>query len=200
QVKLPDIPGMASQLGSIAATIDTLPFIKNIRALDSMEKPELPTETDTSFSFISRVVKDIANGLFTIQRTNEPVEPLLPPQEKQFLKHNLNLKIEEARIALLNQETALFQKNLTAVEDWTKKYFNDQDPSVATMLQSVSELKQVELQPSLPDISHSLRDLRAWMSQQKQAAIDTKKVDAIVSTRVSTLASTKHDNSAGLLP
>ena len=200
QVKLPDIAGMASQLGSIAGTIDTLPFIKNIRALDSIEKPELPTETDTSFSFISRVVKDIANGLFTIQRTNEPVEPLLPPQEKQYLKHNLNLKIEEARIALLNQETALFHKNLTAVEDWTKKYFNEQDPSVATMLQSVSELKQVELQPSLPDISHSLRDLRAWMNQQKQAAIDTKGAGTIGSGRVSTLASTKHDNSAGLLP
>jgi len=172
QVKLPDIAGMASKLGSIANTIDGLPFVKNIRTLDSMEKPGMPTETDTGFSFVSRVIKDIANGLFTIQRTNEPIEPLLPPQEKQYLKHNLNLKIEEARIALLNQDTELFQKNLSAVEDWTKKYFNEQDPSVANLLQIVAELKQVQLKPELPDISNSLRDLRAWMSKQKKLALD----------------------------
>jgi len=182
QVKLPDVAGMASQLGSIASTLDTLPFIQNIRTLDSIEKPGLPTETDTGFSFVSRIAKDIANGLFTIQRTNEPIEPLLPPQEKQYLKHNLNLKIEEARVALLNQETELFRKNLAAVEDWTRKYFNEQDPSVTNLLQTVTQLKQVELRPSLPDISSSLRDLKAWMSQQKQAAVNTRMPDAVKST------------------
>ncbi len=185
QVKLPDIAGMASQLGSIASTLDTLPFIQNIRTLDSIEKPGLPTETDTGFSFVSRIAKDIANGLFTIQRTNEPIEPLLPPQEKQYLKHNLNLKIEEARVALLNQETELFRKNLAAVEDWTRKYFNEQDPSVTNLLQTVTQLKQVELRPSLPDISSSLRDLKAWMSQQKQAAVNTRMPDAVKSTLAS---------------
>ena len=169
QIKLPDIAGMASQLSSIASSLDNLQFVQNIRTLDSIEKPGLPTETDTGFSFVSRVAKDIANGLFTIQRTNEPVEPLLPPQEKQYLKYNLNLKVEEARVALLNQETELFQKNLVAVEDWTRKYFNDQDPAVVNMLQTVSQLKQVNLRPSLPDISSSLRNIKSWISQQKQA-------------------------------
>ena len=195
QVKLPDIAGMASQLGSIASTLDTLPFIQNIRTLDSMEKPGLPTETDTGFSFVSRIAKDIANGLFTIQRTNEPIEPLLPPQEKQYLKHNLNLKIEEARVALLSQETELFRKNLAAVEDWTRKYFNDQDPSVTNLLQTVTQLKQVELRPSLPDISSSLRDLKAWMNQQKQAAVNTKMPDAVKAT----LASVQTEQQEGQL-
>jgi len=172
QVEIPDIAGMASQLGSVAAAIEQLPFVKSTPGMSNSEISKSADEATDTIGFVRQLVKDITSGLFTIQRTDEPIEPLLPPQEKQFLKHNLNLKIEEARIALLNQETELFQKNLEAVVQWTQKYFDVQDPSVANFLQTLTELKKVNLQPALPDISNSLRELRAWMSQHKQVALE----------------------------
>ena len=196
QVNLPDIAGMASQLSSMAVTVENMPFVKSARNLDSMEKPGQPAETEDSIGFVRRVLKDIASGLFTIQRSDKPIEPLLPPQEKQFLKHNLNLKIEEARIALLNQDTDLFLKNLDAIEQWTRKYFDAQDPAVANLLETVSALTKVELQPALPDISNSLRELRTWMSQHKQVAYDGPSLDAsedmlALSAQASSMVSTK---------
>lgn len=170
QVSLPDIAGMASQLTSMASTIEKLPFVKTARDLDSIDKSVTGKEGEDEANIVSRIVKDIGSGLFTIQRTDEPIEPLLPPEEKQYLKHNLSLKVEQARIALLNQDTELFQKNLLAIEEWTKKYFDPEDAGVASVLQSVATMKQVNLQPDLPDISSSLRNLRAWLSQQKQVA------------------------------
>jgi len=173
QVVLPDISGIASQLSSMADTIENLPYLKNSVTLGSSEVAVSVDESEGNLNFLLRIVKDIAKGLFTIQRSDEPIEPLLPPQEKQYLKHNLSLKLEEARIALLNEETELFQKNLAVIDQWIRKYFDDQDPSVSSFLQTVDGLKQTELHPALPDISNSLRDLRTWLNQQKQAAANT---------------------------
>ena len=181
QVSLPDIPGMATQLTSVASSIEKIPFVKSAHNLESIQKGSTdgvgeaePGIVDDATGFIAKVITDITNGLFTIQRTDEPIEPLLPPQEKHYLKQNLNLKVEQARIALLNQEADLFQNNLLAIEQWTQKYFDNQDPSVNSLLQTVAELKKIQLQPALPDISTSLRELRSWMAQQKQASIGEK--------------------------
>lgn len=169
QVSLPDIAGMAAKLTTVAENIEKLSFVKSARELSSIDKTSTETGESKQANFVSRVIKDITSGLFTIQRTDEPVEPLLPPHEKQYLKHNLNLKVEQARVALLNRETELFRKNLSAIETWTTKYFETQDTSAVSLLTTVEELKQVELQPSIPDISNSLRNLRTWLSQQQVA-------------------------------
>ena len=155
QIKLPDIPGMATQLNAMANNIEMIPFVKDARTLDSIQKSDDKEETGAS-GFASKVMADITKGLFTIQRSDEPIEPLLPPEEKHYLKHNLNLKLEQARVALLNQETGLFQQNLEAIEQWTNKYFDGQDQSVTNLLQAVEKMKQVELQP----VGRTYRSLR----------------------------------------
>lgn len=194
QVKLPDIAGIAAQLTSMANSIEKLPFVKTAFELESIDKSQVENAEAEQSNIVSRIVKDISSGLFTIQRTDEPIEPLLLPKEKQYLKHNLSLKVEQARIALLNHETELFQKNLLAIEEWSKKYFDAEDAAVASMLQTVGSLKQVNLQPELPDISNSLRDLRAWLSQQKQVAVNPSQNKTSESTlaSMSTLKEQNH--------
>ena len=107
KVSLPDIPGMAAQLNTLLSNLGEMPFVKKSHELASAESdPNSGSkEFDNALNFVSQIWNDIVSGLFTIQRTDEPIEPLLPPDEKHYLKHNLGLKLEKARIALLKSHT-----------------------------------------------------------------------------------------------
>ncbi|WP_455365238.1 uroporphyrinogen-III C-methyltransferase, partial [Kaarinaea lacus] len=121
-----------------------------------------------------------ANGLFKVQRTDQPIAPLLPPEEKHYLVNNLGLKIELARMALMKNDTELFRQNLSDIEKWTKTYFDVEDSSVDQLLSTLQSLKQVDLDPPLPDISASLRELRGWIELQQlkvsERTVDERKI------------------------
>lgn len=167
-VSLPDIPGLAAQLSGMIENVNQLPFVKKELALESESTPEAEREFTGVGNFLKTVWRDLVDGLFKVQRTDQAIEPLLPPEEKIYLVYNLELKLEQARIALLNRETTLFLTNLEDVRQSVATYFDRESASVTSLLQSVAELKQVELRPQLPDISASLRELRSWLQNQRQ--------------------------------
>ncbi|HEY5604313.1 MAG TPA: uroporphyrinogen-III C-methyltransferase [Gammaproteobacteria bacterium] len=166
-VSLPDVPGMAAQLRSVLNALDQLPLEKKTPALVE-SAAEAPREFTGAGNFLKTVWQDLVNGLFRIQRSDQPIEPLLPPEEKFYLVYNLELKLEQARIALLNHDSALFRLNLEDVAQWAGDYFDKESAAVSNLLQVVSNLKQVELRPPLPDISASLRELRSWLEKQQK--------------------------------
>ena len=68
----------------------------------------------------------------------------------------------------MNRDTALFHTNLTNAEQWVHRYFDLENTLVNNLLQTVKELKQIDLYPELPDISASLREVRSWLEIQQQ--------------------------------
>jgi len=167
-VSLPDIPGMAAKLNSAIDGISNLPFSQKNLALESEPVVESEKEYKGIGNIFTTVWKDLVDGLFKVQRTDQPIEPLLPPEEKLYLAYNLELKLEQARLTLFNQETDLFRTNLEDIEEWVGNYFDQESAPVINLLQSVAELKKIDLRPSMPDISASLRELRSWMETQQQ--------------------------------
>jgi len=79
------------------------------------------------------------------------------------LRQILQLKLEQARLSLLRHETALFHQLLDEAAYWLTANFDAESAAVKGMLESLQNLQQADLQPSLPDISDSLRVLRQYM-------------------------------------
>ncbi|MEJ2179197.1 MAG: uroporphyrinogen-III C-methyltransferase [Gammaproteobacteria bacterium] len=177
-VQLPDIPGMAAQLNSVIEGVGQLPFVKKSLAIDSVSEPESEKEFTGVSSLLKSVWTDLVDGLFKVQRTDQAIEPLLPPEEKYYLLQNLGLILEQARVSLLNSDTALFHSNLTNAELWVHRYFDLEDTSVKNLLQTVQEMKQIELYPELPDISASLREVRTWLEIQQQNVASKETIKA----------------------
>ena len=167
-VQLPDIPGMAAQLSSVIDGVGKLTFVKKSLAMDSESKAESDKEFTGVGTLLKSVWTDLVDGLFKVQRTDQVIEPLLPPEEKYYLLQNLGLILEQARVSLLNSDTALFHTNLTNAEQWVHRYFDLENTLVNNLLQTVKELKQIDLYPELPDISASLREVRSWLEIQQQ--------------------------------
>jgi len=169
-LSLPDIAGIAAQLNTLSANLSQLPFI----APDLSREPLANPQSATGFSGLGDAIKqlwgNVVNGLFKIQRTDKPVEPLLPPDEKQYLLNNLKLKLEQARIALVQRQSQLFHNHLLDIEQWVNQYFDQGSPAVQELTKTVQSYHDADLDPKLPDISGSLRELHAWMERQKNVA------------------------------
>ncbi len=169
-VDVPDIAGMALRLSSLVDNIEQLPLVSRER-LKSDDVTEESQATIRSFSEFVAKVRESLKGVVTIRRSDQPIEPLLPPEEQHYLSQNLGLKLEEARIALLRRDTPTFRQNLSDSREWVQRYFDPKAAAVDNVIATVDDLREVELKPSLPDISGSLRETRRWLKSQQQRQV-----------------------------
>ncbi|WP_455212561.1 uroporphyrinogen-III C-methyltransferase [Kaarinaea lacus] len=166
-VDIPDIAGMALRLSSLVDNIEQLPLVSRERLKTDGEEGASQA-TISSFSEFMAKVWESLKGVVTIRRSDQPIEPLLPPEEQHYLSQNLGLKLEESRIALLRRDTATFRQNLGDSREWVQRYFDPKAAAVDNVIASVDDLLDVELKPPLPDISGSLREMRRWLKSQQQ--------------------------------
>jgi uroporphyrin-3 C-methyltransferase len=166
-VDVPDIAGMALKLSSLVDNIEQLPLVSRER-LKTDEAMDESQTTVSNFRELMAKIRAAFKGVVTIRRSDQPIEPLLPPEELHYLSQNLGLKLEEARIALLRRDTPTFRQNLTDSREWVQRYFDPEAAAVSYVIATVDELRDVELKPQLPDISDSLREMRRWLSSQQQ--------------------------------
>jgi uroporphyrin-3 C-methyltransferase len=157
----PDIAGMALTLGSLTEAVAHLPILAKAPPGDANVEAE-DDQPRTWRRMLHAAWEDL-KSLVRVRRHDQPVEPLLPPDQEWYLRQNLRLKLEQARLALLSRETVLFRQTLAESGRWLTAFFDPQTPAVASLSKTLDDLGRVELNPELPDISAALRELRGHM-------------------------------------
>ena len=156
----PDIEGVTLTLASLARVVGSLP-------LDSQE-PEAAgaaAAPDPEAGALGRAwnsVKTAFSNLVRVTTPDEGARPLLAPQSAYFLRTNLTLQLQAARLALLRGEQAVFEQSLEDAADWLEEYFDTDSTPVASALATINELNEDLFDVSPPDISGSLRLLRQY--------------------------------------
>ncbi|MCK8515299.1 uroporphyrinogen-III C-methyltransferase [Methylonatrum kenyense] len=88
----------------------------------------------------------------------EPAPPLMGAEEEWYLRENLRLSLQGARIALLLGDQRVWEDSLGEADDWLQRYFQ-QDDGVRAARERLQELKALELRPELPDLAELLPEL-----------------------------------------
>ena len=159
----PDISGMALTLDSIIEGIDRLPIART-----SIQPSAAPAaNAEKGWRGVLHDLWEKLKSLVSIQHHGQADRPLLAPDERYFLRQNLRLELEAARIALLRHDGQTYQQTLRSAREWITLYFDSDAPPTAGALQELARLQQTDIAPSLPDISGSLTALQAWLSGQK---------------------------------
>ncbi|MDZ7810454.1 MAG: uroporphyrinogen-III C-methyltransferase [Arhodomonas sp.] len=57
--------------------------------------------------------------------------PLRPIEERYFLRENLRLRLEGARLAALQGDTSTYRDGLERAREWLQRYYDGDDPAVA---------------------------------------------------------------------
>lgn len=169
-----DLMGMVMELSAMEESVDKLPlfpeskfvFAPGNQESAAADQAEPAAGPEGWLSLLGKVWGDINNWV-DWRRTDEPVQPLLPPDQSFFLLQNLKLKLGAVRLSILRGDDRNFHALLDETETWLLEYFDSDQPAVAAMIAALGKYKATTLSRPLPDISGSLTTLRAWRRQRK---------------------------------
>ena len=154
----PDIEGVTLTLASLAGVVDSLPLRREVGTLESDAEevnPEL-SGLDRALASLKRAVGDVVS----VRRTDEAAAPLTAPDAQYFLRANLALQLQAARLALLRNEKEIFEQSLDDASNWLTRYYDADSAPVQSALETITEIRNGMFSISPPDISESLRLLR----------------------------------------
>jgi uncharacterized protein HemX len=156
----PDIEGVTLTLSSLARVVASLPLRQIAEA-----KADENAEIDPDLSGVDRAwasVKGAVSGLVKVTGPDQTAIPLLTPDAIYFLRTNLTLQLQVARLALLRGEQAVFQQSLDDAAAWLEQYFDADSAQVGSALETIDEIRGGMMAVTTPDISQSLRLLRQY--------------------------------------
>lgn len=164
-VERADVEGIALRLDSLARRVDRLPLSAD--AADPVVPGQQAPATGGWARFRQKVSEFLA-GIFAVRRTESSRGPLLSREEAFFLRRNLELELQAARVALLARDEDVFSASLGAARRWTLEYFDREAASVETFVDGLSAIAEQRLRSEYPDISGSLRIYRELAEQQTE--------------------------------
>jgi uroporphyrin-3 C-methyltransferase len=164
-----DIAGITLTLASLAATVDSLPLRQDTEVRGDTET----TAVDPTLTGMERAMASLRNavdGIVSVRRADEVMEPLIAPEAEFFLRANLALQIQTARLALLRGEETVFRQSLDDVDQWLADYYDVDSTAVQSARTTITSIRGSAFNVALPDISRSLRLLRQFNSLSDAAA------------------------------
>ena len=105
-----------------------------------------------------------------VRRMDEPVKPLLSPDQSAYARLNLQLMLEEAEMAVLRGNQALYERALTKACTTIKDWYDASNPRVKALTETLAELAEKNVDPELPDISQSLDLLKDRLAGRLEAS------------------------------
>lgn len=148
-----DRVGLYLELEQLGDQVAALPL-----DLPEYRQPAAPVTEDAAWY---ETLGARTRGLFEFRADrSEPVRPLLPPDEALWLRHNLQLQLEQAQLALLRGHEAVWTDSLEKARRWVQEYFDADDPQAAALTIALTRLIGERIDVPAPDISGPLTTLQ----------------------------------------
>ncbi len=161
----PDTDGAAVTLAALDKAVEQLPLRQPERRLQSTALDTAPLQQAEDLESWGSKVWESLQKLVIIRHGEKPaMAALLPPEQSEYLRQNLHLKLENARYALLRGNPELFRSSLGTAREWIEAHFDPQADATRGMLESLKKLQGMEFPGELPDISAPLQQLRKLRS------------------------------------
>ncbi len=166
-----DIVGLSLQLNAIQKQIEALPLkTPDPQTIEQKNQQATQLSQADGWKKIPAAIWQDLLKLFQIQTHNERIQPLLSPEHRFFLVQNLKLQLEQARLALLNNQPVIYKDRIQQAQQWIKRYFDNQHSLSQAVNKNLAELSQIKLNVALPDISSSLTTLQLLNSDKRKPA------------------------------
>jgi uroporphyrin-3 C-methyltransferase len=163
-----DIAGMALQLDQLIAGVDALPLHFDKR-MQSMPEPARTAGVNAGWERVLVEIWNEMKQLVRIRILDEPDAALLSPSQSYFLRQNLQLRLLDARQALLARDPARFRADLKTARAWIARYYDTRAKGTAAALASLNQLAASSINVELPTIDESLAAVRKFKVSREKA-------------------------------
>jgi uroporphyrin-3 C-methyltransferase len=173
-LELPDRSALAHRIVEMEERLAELPLRIDSQLADLKEKvkPKLgdsgsSEETgDPWWRRASTAAMSQLKDIVVIRRERSDELPLLTPDEEYFLFQNLRMELEAMRVALLSNDVDSYLESDAMARKWVRTYFDTDNEKVAAFIDDLEQLKDIKLNPYLPDISNTLQAFQEVMENR----------------------------------
>ena len=161
-VSVPDIVGIYSSLQTLQDNAKKLALIKPYAGKKLTASDEVHDHADAVMAedhdLLSKALKQL-EGVVTIRHTDQQIKEILTPEEAQFIRQQLRVKLEMVKVGLVQQNEALYKSGLADVKSWLLENFT-KNGDARNFIAELDRLSVINLRGQFPDISLSLKMLR----------------------------------------
>lgn len=161
-VPQPDVEGMALALNALADRVDELPLAQTLTSRLGREREEL--DDVKGWERAKKSVAGVFSQIVRVTPSDGSLTELMAPEQAFFLYRNLQINLQIARLALMKGDTENFHASIRAAREWLTTHFDQEDPGVISSVDRLTQMLKVDVNPPVPDISGSLRMLRALVA------------------------------------
>lgn len=167
-----DREGIYLRLSALSTQVDAIPFIEPLgQEQGVLADEEIPAD-ETFKQKITRNIYAMLHKLGSYVRVRDhgkTINAVLPPDEQKFLQQNLRLMLEQAQVALLRNEKAIYQESLVKAQNWINQYYSLNEKAKA-VLEELQALQQENIAPDLTNFSNSSAALSEYITKREKMA------------------------------
>lgn len=154
----PDTEGLAARLIALSGQVERLPLKHRPHDFTPGAVAAGTEDSEQTFARFWNRLK----SLVVIRHNDQPIEPLLAPQEERYLQYNTQLKIEAARLALLSGDVQTWRASTQTLSAWMATHYDVEAPTVKAVLDHLAALRGADIAVVWPDISRSAQLLHEY--------------------------------------
>jgi uroporphyrin-3 C-methyltransferase len=167
-----DREGIYLRLSALSNQVEAIPFIEPLGTQEDVLEEEVVPEDETLKQKITRGFYALLHKLGSYVRVRDhgkTINAVLPPAEQKYLQQNLRLMLEQAQVALLRNEEAIYQESLVKAQNWINQYYSLNEKASA-VLEELQSLQQEEIAPDLTNFSNSSSALTEYIAKREKMA------------------------------
>ena len=165
-----NISATALRLDRLESAVDSLPLL--VDSTMNAQNAE-PAPTSKAGSFWTRAwdnTSELVKSMVEVRKLDNNDAMLIGSEQVFYLRENLRMRLLDARLALLQHNSEVYQNDLAAIEETVKRYFDVQSPNTQTWLKEVGGLKSVEIRMiSDESLKASLAAVRDYQNNVRTA-------------------------------
>lgn len=104
-----------------------------------------------------------------IRHHDEALEALVTPEQESYLRQSLRLILEQSQLALLKEEQSLYEASIDKALDLIDGYYDTSREEAQRVIERLEELKEVTVEPELPDISASQQAMAEFIENRHES-------------------------------
>ena len=161
-----DVDGLFVQITALIGQIDSLKQRQLKFKAEKISQPDIEPSGFTAqiLSVLSNAGDRLMN-LVDYRADGEVITPILPPQEAYYLRQNLVMKLQLAQLGLLRSDQQIFETSLAGTAEWINRHYDPEDVTTRAMLESISDIRLVDISQPMPEVSASLREVRMLLAR-----------------------------------
>jgi uncharacterized protein HemX len=160
-ISLPDLVGLYAAIQTLESRVDKLDLFLPYSGkplTTSSEVHDHAGENTEEHKLLDAAISKL-QGIVTIRHSDQPVKEILTPEQAQFIREQLRVKLEMVKVSLVQQNEALYLSSIADAKSWIELHFTKNEEARA-FLGELNRFGAVKITSQFPDISLSLKMLR----------------------------------------